>query len=287
MQTTLSQAIVCSCQQIDRIDAHMLLQYVLKVDQAYLLTHPDQFLTEPQLEDFTQLITQRVNGVPIAYLIGEREFYSLKFHVTDAVLIPRPETELLIDSALARVPAYKACQILDLGTGSGAIAITIAKHRPKSQVVAVDCSAKALLVAKLNAQDLGVSNISFVQGNWFDGLSSSDKFDLIVSNPPYVAEHDPHLQQGDLRFEPLMALSAGEDGMACIRHIVTNANKHLVDDDAWLFLEHGYDQATACQQLLAENGFRQLFSYKDLSDIIRVSGGQFVKEIPVSSKLMG
>ena len=287
MQTTLSQAIVCSCQQIDRIDAQMLLQYVLKVDKAYLLTHPDQFLTEPQLEAFTLLITQRVHGVPIAYLIGEREFYSLKFRVTDAVLIPRPETELLIDSALARIPAYKACQILDLGTGSGAIAITIAKHRPKSQVVAVDCSAKALLVAKLNAQDLGVSNISFVQGNWFDGLSSSDKFDLIVSNPPYVAELDPHLQRGDLRFEPLMALSAGEDGMACIRHIVTNANKHLVDNNAWLFLEHGYDQATACQQLLAENGFRQLFSYKDLSDIIRVSGGQFIKEIPVSSKLMG
>ena len=283
---TLSQALIYSCQQVDRVDARMLLQYVLNVDQAFLLTHPGQFLTDSQLEAFTQLIAQRVSGLPIAYLIGEREFYSLKFHVTDAVLIPRPETELLIDSVLASIPAHKKCRILDLGTGSGAIAITIAKYRPKSQVIAVDCSAKALLVAKTNAQNLGVSNISFLQGNWFDGLSSADKFDLIASNPPYVAEHDPHLQQGDLRFEPLIALSAGEEGIACIRHLITHASKYLVDDNAWLLFEHGYDQAVACRQLLIENGFTKLFSCKDLSDIIRVSGGQIIKETPDSSKLM-
>lgn len=287
MQTSLSQALVRSCQQVDRIDAHMLLQFVLNVDQAYLLTHFDQRLTFQQTETFNQLIKQRVSGVPIAYLIGEREFYSLKFRVTDAVLIPRPETELLIDLALARIPAHKACQILDLGTGSGAIAITIAKYRPKSQVVAIDCSAEALIVAKSNAQNLGVSNISFREGNWLDDLSSSNKFDLIVSNPPYVAKHDPHLQQGDLRFEPIMALSAGDDGMACIRHIVANASKHLVNDNAWLLLEHGYDQAVICRKLLIQNNFTRVFSYKDLSGIIRVSGGQFMKEAPFSSELMG
>jgi release factor glutamine methyltransferase len=275
MQKTLAQALVRSCRAIDKVDAQMLLQHVLNVNQAYLLTHPDQLLTCQQEEAFAQLVTQRVDGTPIAYLTGEREFYSLKFSVTEAVLIPRPETELLIDLALARIPTHKACRILDLGTGSGAIAITIAKHRPESHVVAVDCSAAALFVARLNAQNLVVSNIHIVQGNWYDELAQ-EKFDLIVSNPPYVAEHDPHLQQGDLRFEPLQALATGDDGLACIKHIIINANKYLADE-AWLLLEHGYDQAAACRQLLIENGFSQLFSHNDLAGIIRVSGGRFLE----------
>ncbi len=273
---TLARALAGSYQDVDRIDAQMLLQHVLNVDPAYLLTHPDQPLTSQQKEAFTQLIAQRVNGVPIAYLTGEREFYSLKFSVTEDVLIPRPETEFLIDLALTRIPVHKVCRILDLGTGSGAIAITIAKHRPDSQVVAVDCSAAALVVARLNAHNLDVRNVHFVAGNWYDDLSD-EKFDLIVSNPPYVAKHDPHLQQGDLRFEPSLALATGDDGLACIKHIIINANQYLAEE-AWLLLEHGYDQAAACSQLLFENGFNELFSHKDLAGIIRVSGGRFMKE---------
>ncbi len=281
---TLAQALAGSCQDVDRIDAQILLQHVLNVDPAYLLTHPDQPLTPQQKEAFTQLIVQRVNGVPIAYLVGEREFYSLKFSVTNAVLIPRPETELLIDLALARLPPNKMCRILDLGAGSGAIAITIAKHRPKSHVVAVDCSAAALVVARQNAHNLDVRNVHFVEGSWYDELSD-ERFDLIVSNPPYVAKHDPHLQQGDLRFEPSLALATGDDGLACIKHIIINANKYLADE-AWLLLEHGYDQAAACRHLLLENGFNELFSHKDLAGIIRVSGGAVYEREAIKSGLL-
>jgi len=229
-------------------------------------------LTHQQDEAFTQMVSRRVEGVPIAYLTGEREFYSLTFRVTEAVLIPRPETELLVDLALARIPQNKYCRVLDLGTGSGAIALVIAKHRPKSQVIAIDFSAAAVSVANLNVQHLGVKNVQVKQGNWFDELSA-EKFDLIVSNPPYVAEHDAHLQKGDLRFEPLLALSSGDDGLACIKHIVTNAHKYLADK-AWILLEHGYDQATACKELLADSGYRELCAHQDLAGIVRVSGGR-------------
>jgi release factor glutamine methyltransferase len=274
---TISQALTSACRDIDRVDAYMLLQYVLDATQAHLLTHPDQMLTGQQLEEFQCLVKRRIDGAPIAYLIGERDFYDLTFKVNEAVLIPRPETELLVDLAVQLIPLDRSCRVLDLGTGSGAIAITIAKHRPQSQVTAVDLSPAAIAVAQWNAQNLQIHNLRFVTGSWFDELSE-ERFDLIVSNPPYVAHGDPHLQQGDLRFEPQLALSAGDDGLSCINHIIDNAPDHLTGN-GWLLLEHGYDQASACRQLLQNKDFSNICSRPDLAGIMRVSGGQlnFVK----------
>jgi release factor glutamine methyltransferase len=268
---TITQALAWAS-DIDRIDARLLLQHVLDVNHAFLLTHPDQVLTSQQTEEFSQLVKLRISGRPVAYLIGERAFYDLTFKVTEAVLIPRPETELLVELALKLAPVNQPCRILDLGTGSGAIAITIAKHRPQSQVVAVDLSADATAVSKWNAKNLEVSNIHIMTGNWFDELSG-EEFDLIVSNPPYVAENDSHLQQGDLRFEPQIALSAGDNGLACINHIISAAPKHLVKR-GWLLLEHGYNQAAECKRMLKDTDFSNICSYPDLAGIMRVSGGQ-------------
>ncbi|WP_366083831.1 peptide chain release factor N(5)-glutamine methyltransferase [Nitrosomonas sp.] len=269
---TITQALTEAYRAIDRIDARMLLQHVLNVDHAFLLTYPDQVLVPQQIEDFFRLVKRRINGIPVAYLTGERVFYDLTFKVTEAVLIPRPETELLVELALERIPVDQPLKVLDLGTGSGAIAITLAKHRPQAQVIAVDVSADALAVSRWNAKNLQVDNLSWVMGSWFDELSAQ-KFDLIVSNPPYVAENDPHLRQGDLRFEPQIALAAGSNGVACIRHIIEVAPKYLVDS-GWLLLEHGYNQADECRQLLQNMDFSNICSYPDLAGIMRVSGGQ-------------
>lgn len=269
---TITQVLTEACRNIDRIDARLLLQHVLGVDHAFLLTYPDRALTSQQTEAFLRLIKRRIDGIPVAYLIGEREFYDLTFRVTEAVLIPRPETELLIELALQRIPADQPYRILDLGTGSGAIAITIAKHRPQSRVTAVDLSADAIAVSRWNAKNLQVNNLHLTIGNWFDELSE-EKFDLILSNPPYVAKNDPHLQQGDLRFEPRIALAAENNGLACICHIINAAPRYLVKS-GWLLLEHGYDQAAACRQLLENMDFSNICSYPDLTGIMRVSGGQ-------------
>ena len=270
---TIEQILLRAYQRIDKIDAHLLLQHILVVNHAFLLTHSDQMLTLEQTNHFLHWVLQRSEGVPIAYLIGQREFYDSVFKVSDAVLIPRPETELLVDLALNLTPTDRACRILDLGTGSGAIAITIAKHRTLSQVIAVDVSADAISIADWNAKNLRVSNVRFVIGNWFAELSD-EKFDLIITNPPYIAENDPHLQQGDLRFEPKLALSADHSGMNCISHIIQTAPQHL-EKDGWLLLEHGYDQADKCKQLFEIGNFANICSYPDLAGIIRVSGGQF------------
>ncbi len=269
---SIAQAMQKICQDIDVIDARLLLQSVLNINHAYLLAHSDQALTPQQAQNFHLLVTRRAQGEPVAYLIGKREFYSLNFTVTPAVLIPRPETELLVDLALERIPASCACKVLDLGTGSGAIAIAIARHRTLAKVSAVDSSTDAAVIARMNVQHLGASNVRVVTSDWFDEIAA-EKFDLIVSNPPYVADGDPHLDQGDLRFEPQAALTAGADGLDCIRHIITSAATYLVVG-GWLLLEHGYDQATACRRLLVEAGFGEVFSRPDLAGIMRVSGGQ-------------
>lgn len=270
---TIEQILRHAYQRIDKIDADLLLQHLLAVNHAFLLTHSDQTLTLEQTNHFLHWALQRSEGVPIAYLIGQREFYDSVFKVSAAVLIPRPETELLIDLALNLIPTDRACKILDLGTGSGAIAITIAKHRILSQVIAVDVSVDAISIANWNARNLRANNVRFVIGNWFSELSN-EKFDLIVTNPPYVAENDPHLQQGDLRFEPKLALSAGHSGMNCINHIIQTAPQHL-EKNGWLLLEHGYDQADKCKELLEKGNFTKICSYPDLAGIIRISGGQF------------
>lgn len=269
---TISQALATAYRDIDRIDARLLLQFVLNAGHAFLLTYPDRVLTAQQLEAFLHLVQRRIDGAPVAYLTGERDFYDLTFKVNEAVLIPRPETELLIELGLQLIPSSRSCRILDLGTGSGAIAITLAKHRPHCEVTAVDLSSAAISVAQWNARNLQTHNLNFVTSSWFDELSG-EKFDLIVSNPPYVADTDPHLQQGDLRFEPPMALSAGDNGLSCIHHIVDEAPDHLVSS-GWLLLEHGYDQAAACRQLLQEKDFSNICSHPDLAGIMRVSGGQ-------------
>ncbi len=271
---TISRALTWACRCIDTIDARMLLQHVLRVNHAFLLTHPEEPLSAALVEKFTTLVLQRVSGMPVAYLTGERAFYDQIFRVTPAVLVPRPETELLVDLVLETITADRSCNVLDLGTGSGAIAITIARHRPRANVIAVDLSNDAISVAQWNVQNLGVDNVRLVQGSWYEPLGTDEKFDVIVSNPPYVAERDPHLQQGDLRFEPAIALSADENGLACIRHIIATAPAYLVDGGR-LLIEHGYDQSATCQLLAAHAGFEHIQVHKDLAGIERVCDGRY------------
>jgi len=269
---TSAQALHTAQSRIAPVDARLLLQHALGKSHAQLLTHPEQVLTPAEEKLFLELVARRVSGEPVAYLIGEREFYSLNFKVSPAVLIPRPETELLVDMALERIPADHPRKVLDLGTGSGAIAISIAKQRPLARVTAVDASDAAVAIAQANASQLDAGNVRIVAGDWFNGLAG-EKFDLIVSNPPYVADGDSHLAQGDLRFEPQSALTAGADGLDCLRVIIAAATAHLVAG-GWLLLEHGYDQAEACRKLLTAAGFDEVFSRPDLAGVMRVSGGR-------------
>lgn len=254
---------------IDPGEARTLLRTVLRASDAHLAAYPEQELTASQQAGYLAWVERRRAGEPVAYLIGEREFYSLAFKVTPAVLIPRPETELLVEATLERVPAHASCRVLDLATGSGCIAVAIARHRSRARVTATDISRDALELARENAARHGV-NVEIVESDWFSALSGR-RFDLIVSNPPYVAEGDPHLAAGDLRFEPQQALVAGADGLACIRAIVAQARAHLEPGGALLF-EHGYDQAGHCRSLLARAGYKKEFSRCDLAGIERVSG---------------
>lgn len=259
-----------------RIEVQCLLQHVMGVQRAYLLAHPEQRLSEAQKLGFVDLLQRRLRGEPIAHLLGEREFFGLSLKVTPATLIPRADTELIVELALARILQAQPCRVLDMGTGSGAIALAIAKNKPQAEVVAVDAAQDALAVAIENAGRLGIANVRFEQSDWFTALDGQ-RFDLIVSNPPYIASGDIHLSQGDLRFEPCTALVSGEDGLDDIRHIVTAAPQHLAPN-AWLLLEHGYDQAQAVRDLLRENGFGEIFSAKDIAGIERVSGGMFANK---------
>lgn len=260
---------------IDPLDARVLLQAVLGVTHAYLAAHPEHILADDQRDRYLALVARRAAGEPVAYLTGEREFFSLSFRVTPAVLIPRPETELLVELALARIPQDTACRVLDLGTGSGCVAVSIARHRSRARVTATDRSPQAIEIAAQNARALGVDNVDFMPGDWF-AAAGGERFDVIVSNPPYVAEDDPHLREGDLPFEPRHALIAGPDGLSCIRQIVAGANSHLVSG-GWLMFEHGHDQAERCRALLGAAGLTDVFSQRDLAGIERVSGGRATK----------
>jgi release factor glutamine methyltransferase len=257
---------------LDLVDARALLRHACGVDDAYLIAHADDKLSAEQSAAFAALVARRAAGEPIAYIVGTREFFSLEFKVTQAVLIPRPETELLVEFALERCDAERACSVLDLGTGSGCVAITIAKHLPRAQVVAVDSSADALAIARENAARHATANLELVASDWFAGLGDRH-FDVIVANPPYVAAGDPHLSEGDLPAEPAAALVAGNDGLDCIRAIVAAAPRYL-NRDGWLAIEHGYDQAERCRELLAGAGFEDVFSREDLAGIERISGGR-------------
>jgi len=257
---------------IARIDAQVLACHVLGVNRASLAANPFRVLTETEDAKLDSLVTQRALGAPVAYLVGKREFYGRDFGVGPDVLIPRPETETLVEAALARLPA--AGRVLDLGTGSGAIAVTLACERPQARIVATDASAPALEVARANARAHGCeARIAFAQGPWYDPVAG-ERFDLVVSNPPYVAAADAHLEQGDLRFEPRAALTDGSaDGLDSIRAIVGAAPAHLAPG-GWLLLEHGYDQAGAVAALLDAGGFVERVAIPDLAGIPRVAGGK-------------
>ena len=255
-----------------RIEVQMLLRSVLKVSRAYLLAHPERELNEVEDAAYRALLARRLAGEPMAHILGEREFFGLNLKVTPATLIPRPETELLVELALERLPQRSGMRVLDLGTGSGAVALSIAHERPDVEVVAVDASAAALAVARENAQRLELRNVSFLRSDWFSGLAGHS-FDLIVSNPPYIAAGDEHLARGDVRFEPISALVSGVDGLDDIRRITFGACAHI-QRGGWLLLEHGYDQAATVRELLLAAGWGGVFSARDLGGIERVTAGQ-------------
>jgi release factor glutamine methyltransferase len=255
----------------DRTDAEVLLAYALSKSRSWLIAHADDLLSTEHALAYTVLVEQREAGEPVAYITGRRGFWSLDLEVTPATLIPRPETELLVEQALERLPAEAVCSVVDLGTGTGAIALAIARERPRARVVATDASAEALAVAQRNAERHAIKNVSFVQGDWFTPLRE-ERFDLIVSNPPYIESHDPHLNQGDLRFEPLSALASGVDGLDDIRRIAGDARQHLVPG-GWLLFEHGWNQGDAVRMLLSNAAFAKVSTMRDLEQRDRVTAG--------------
>lgn len=270
-QAQLSQAPLLDA--IDaRYESQLLLQQVLKVNRAWLIAHENDDLATDIQHNFNALMQRRIGGEPIAYILGEREFYGLNLAVTPATLIPRPDTELLVDIALKKIPANQAAQILDLGTGTGAIALAIAQQRPHTQVTGVDASRPALEVAISNSQQLHISNCLFVLSDWFNNLNDA-RFDVIVSNPPYIEEADEHLKQGDLRFEPISALASGTDGLDDIRRIIDGCLVHL-KPQGWLMFEHGYNQAASVSELMAQTGLVAIESFKDLGGNERVTIGK-------------
>ena len=253
------------------LEVNLLLQHLLKVNRAWLISHDRDVLTDDQQQDFYALLQRRLVGEPIAYILGLREFYGLPLKVTQATLIPRPDTETLVEAAFQKISVNVAWDILDLGTGTGAVALAIAKHRPTCNLIGLDASVEALAVAIENAQRLDLKNVRFIKSNWFSDLAA-ERFNLIVSNPPYIAEGDCHLTQGDLRFEPRSALVSGVDGLDDIRRIIQDAPNYL-KPNGWLMLEHGYDQAQSVASLLKEHGFSQIDHTQDLAGTLRVTFG--------------
>jgi release factor glutamine methyltransferase len=280
MPRTVRAALDEAALAIGRVDARVLCAHLLAVDRAWIAANPMHVLTESQDARLDALVAQRAMGHPVAYLLGRREFYGRDFEVGPDVLIPRPETETLVEAALDLLRRPRAGgdppAILDLGTGSGAIAVTLACERPDARIVATDASAAALALARANARRNGCEGrIEFIRGSWYDAVPGK-RFDLVVANPPYVAAGDAHLGRGDLRFEPPGALTDGSvDGLASIRAIVAGAPAHLVAGGALLF-EHGYDQAEAAAALLVRAGFTRLVSRPDIAGIPRVAGGIIV-----------
>ncbi|MBT9589827.1 MAG: peptide chain release factor N(5)-glutamine methyltransferase [Thiobacillus sp.] len=257
-----------------RLEARVLASHTWGVDAAWLIAHDTDALSDSQIAAFQSLLSQRLQGRPIAYLVGMREFYGRPFQVSPDVLIPRPDTELLVELALARLPPDQPMDVLDLGTGSGCIAITLALERPLARVTAVDRSATALTIAQRNADNLN-AHVEFLISDWFAAFAGR-RFDLIVGNPPYIAQTDPHLARGDVRFEPMTALAAGHDGLDDLRRLIPAACAHL-NPGGSLLLEHGYDQAEAVQPLLRMNRIQPTQSWADLAGILRVSGGKLSK----------
>lgn len=268
----LAQAVEVLATDSPRLDAELLLACCLDKNRSYLYAWPDVIPPADIQARFRDLVARRVAGEPVAYLLGQREFWSLPLAVTPATLIPRPETETLVALALARIPAGADALIADLGTGSGAIALAIARERPRCRIIATDISQDALAVAAANAQRLGLSNVQCLAGDWCSALPDQ-QFDLIVSNPPYIAEDDSHLTRGDVRFEPRHALASGPQGMDALQHIAGCARARL-RPQGWLLLEHGYDQVHAVTRLLHELGYQEVSDYPDDAGLGRVIAGR-------------
>lgn len=257
-----------------QIDAQVLLCHVLRCNRAHLMTWPEKELAEKQSAQYLSLIAQRKQGQPVAHLTGEREFWSLNFLVDNSTLIPRPETETLIEFILEKFDDRKNLKLLDLGTGTGAIAITIAHEKPDWKVFASDNSEPALKLARQNSEQHQTGNVTLIHSDWFNNIHECD-FDIIVSNPPYIASHDPHLQSGDLRFEPQSALTAGKTGMDDIEHLCAQAKNHL-QKNGCLIIEHGYNQARIVDDCFKKNAYAQINQKKDLSGHIRMTTGNKV-----------
>jgi release factor glutamine methyltransferase len=253
-------------------EGRILLAHTLGCDRAWLAAHGDAMLSAAQAANFEALARRRRHGEPVAYLTGRREFFGLDLEVSPDVLIPRPETELLVEAALERVDRSGAARVLDLGAGSGAVALAIAHQVPQAHVLGIDHSAAAVALARRNAARLCIANARFELGDWFGQLPRA-AYSIVVANPPYVADTDPHLHEGDLRFEPPTALQGGPDGLGALRTIVERAPGHLVPR-GWLLLEHGYDQAERVQALMRDAEFGAVESRRDLAGILRVTFGR-------------
>ena len=272
-QTALRQASE-QLQHLDtpRLDAEVLLTHVLNISRAQLYAWSEKILTDAQWQQFQTLISQRIQHKPIAYLTGHKEFWSLDLAVNATTLIPRPETELLVEQALQYIPSVEQPVIMDLGTGSGAIALALAHECPQAKLIAVDVHPQTLQMAQHNAEQLQLNNIEFYLSHWFQDIPSCQA-DIIVSNPPYIAQNDQHLTQGDVQFEPQHALVSGQDGLDDIRKITAQA-QYFLKPDGYLLFEHGYDQADAVQKILATQSFETVETVRDLAGQARVTQGQ-------------
>ncbi len=255
-----------------RLDSELLLMHVLKKDQSFLYAWPEQELDSQDVDDFHELVNRRKQGEPIAYIIGYRDFWSLRLLVNSHTLIPRPETETLVEQAVALIRKHNLQNILDLGTGSGAIALAIAKECPGVSVTAIDKSESALTVAEQNKHNNQITNVDFLQSSWFSSLENS-QFELIVANPPYIAENDPHLYQGDVRFEPQHALIAGSKGLDDLTSIISEAQLHLYPS-GWLICEHGFQQALPVTELFINYQYQNIKTFQDLAGLDRITLGR-------------
>ena len=254
-----------------RLDAEVLLAHLLNKSRTWLVTWPDKALTEAEITDFEALVQRRKAGEPVAHITAQREFWSLPLRITKDTLIPRPDTELMVEQILLAYPANTQIELVDLGTGSGAIALALASERPNWKITATDQSSAALEVARHNARQLNINNIEFISGNWLEPLAGR-VFDVVASNPPYIADQDPHLRQGGVRFEPLSALASGADGLNDIRELCNQAKHHL-KHKGMLIIEHGFDQKEQTWEIFTVSGYKNLSQHHDLASNPRLTSG--------------